>query len=166
MDPANRRGTQGRRPILVAATGNRARSDIQSKTRRELIKSPANFDSVVAVGSVDQSYDLSLFTNYDSAASKPRHFMGFGGQVDQMARPLETLGWLSAHDACYGTSPATALAAGMLALLWSDARYQAMGREAFLDTVEQSHCVTTGGMSQTRFGKGVICWDPNAVAVP
>lgn len=166
MDAANRRGAQGRRPILVAATGNRARSDIQSKTRRELIKSPANFDSVVAVGSVDQSYDLSLFSNYDSAASKPRHFMGFGGQVDQMAKPLETLGLLNVHDACYGTSPATALVAGMLALLWSDARYQAMGREAFLDAVEQSHCVITGGMSQARFGKGVICWDPNAVAVP
>ena|ERR1017187_117991 len=57
---------------------------------------------------------------------------------------------------CCGTSVATAYAAGMLALLWSNPRYAKLDRDRFLDKIFQKHCVRGNTQPQNEYGAGLI----------
>lgn len=145
---------QGRSPILLAATGNNGKDD--------LIHSPANYDRVVSIGSVDLSGHSSDFSNYVKGDQQFRHFVLPGGQADPDGSNVrEDVGSsFVTGNQCFGTSPATAYGAGLLALLWSDTRYSRLSRDPFLDALEAKHCRQSSGYSRDAYGSGQLYWAP------
>ncbi len=118
-------------PIYVAATGN----DFSSSG----FNYPAAYDSAVAIGSVTSALNRSAFSNFGKA--QPAHFfVAPGGQQDPPGIITEDVG-NGGGVRCHGTSVATAYAAGMLALLWSDPRYQKWSRDKLLSEAKNIHCV-------------------------
>jgi subtilisin family serine protease len=134
-----------RKPVYVAATGNDGSSTS--------INYPAAYLSAVPVGSVNSKGDRSSFSNYQSTTHS-RHLMAPGGDKSQ-AIVTEDVG-KGGSTLCCGTSVATAYAAGMLALLWSDHRYAKLDRDQFLDEVIQKHCVRSKTQPQNEYGAGLI----------
>lgn len=137
-----------RKPVLLASTGN--------GWHRDRIKYPSAFDSVVTISSIDSAGQHSDFSNYDRSATRQQHhFCAYGGQTDAAKQPTEIVGHSAAGD-CYGTSPATAYAAGMMALLWPYVGTDE--RDDFLDQVRQHHALSLG--PPLTHGDGLICFDP------
>lgn len=147
------RNASGQLPLLVASTGNGRRDDG--------IKRPARFSDVVAIGSVDSNGDHSAFSNYDRTGPSHHQFCAFGGQEDAQQTAIEHCG---AGDTgqCFGTSPATAYASGLFALLW--ALNGNVDRDAFLADVRLNHVVPTGPAS--THGYGLLCADPTVSPLP
>lgn len=144
-ESGRRRGTP---PIYVAATGNDSSS--------ESFNYPAAYDSAVAIGSVTSHLTRSSFSNYGK--TRPKYFlMAPGGQEDPPKEPTEDVG-CGGSTRCRGTSVSTAYAAGMLALLWSDARYQRQSRDVFLSNVQREHCVPLpqGNPDPNQYGSGML----------
>ena len=147
------RNASGQLPLLVASTGNGRRDDG--------IKRPALFSDVVAIGSVDSNGDHSAFSNYDRTGPAHHQFCAFGGQEDTQHTVIEHCG---AGDTgqCFGTSPATAYASGLFALLW--ALHDNVDRDALIANVRLNHVVPAGPAS--THGYGLLCADPTASPLP
>ena len=152
---ASRANSNGRAPILLAATGNDGISTG--------IHTPANYGApnVVAVGSVDRTGQRSVFSNYDLGRPASGHVMAPGG-AGPIGAHTEICGTGKYGDVCAGTSPATAYAAGMMALLWSDPRYARRDRDTFLRHVFQRHCIKQAGHSRAEYGQGMLKWMPRS----
>jgi hypothetical protein len=106
-----------RSPIFVAATGN---------YNRPAVDFPAGYDITVAVGALNSQLERASFSNYGKAYD--RFMMLPGG--DSVGEGIDSNG---TSVPCLGTSPAAAYAAGLLALYWSDSRYQAKTPNEFID---------------------------------
>jgi hypothetical protein len=119
-------GNRGTAPIYVAATGN----DYSSLG----FNYPAAYDSAVAIGSVTSALVRSAFSYGKSAAKY--FFMAPGGEENPLGNVTEDVG-SGGPVQCRGTSVATAYAARMLAVLWSDARYKGQAPDVFLANVRQ-----------------------------
>jgi subtilisin family serine protease len=118
--------------IYLAATGNDSLSD--------RFNYPAAYDSAVAIGAVTSKLERSLFSNYGK--DRPTHFfVAPGGQRDLTNAVIEDVG-KGIEGSCFGTSVATAYAAGMFALLWSDPRYQGQPRDLFLSSIKSDHTIS------------------------
>lgn len=137
--------TNKRKPIYAAATGNDGSSTG--------INYPAAYLSAVPVGSINSKGDRSSFSNYQSTTHS-HHLMAPGGEKSN-AVATEDVG-TGGSIPCCGTSVATAYAAGMLALLWSDPRYAKLDRDQFLDKVIQKHCVRGNAQPRNEYGAGLI----------
>jgi len=96
---------QNRRPVIVAAAGNQSLQDLEY---------PARFGNVLAVGSVDSTKSLSLFSNVGNTThdgqSHSAHCVATGGQ----SGGSEAVG-TSPHDKYFGTSFAAAYASAIVA---------------------------------------------------
>ena len=84
-----------------------------------------------------------------------------GGKSTPPIPVTEDVGPVSVAPCC-GTSVANAYAAGMLALLWSDARYAGFDRARFRSNVFSNHCVHPPNWNQLEYGEGVIEYRPPA----
>jgi hypothetical protein len=146
-------GNRGTPPIYVAATGN----DYSSAG----FNYPATYDSAVAIGSVTSALVRSAFSNYGKSAPK-YFFMAPGGEENPPRAVTEDVG-SGGHAQCRGTSVATAYAAGMLAVLWSDARYRGQATDVFLSNVRQHDRLPLppGNPDPHQYGSGLIRY-PNA----
>jgi Subtilase family len=140
-----------RSPIYVASVGNEQASSS--------INCPAAYDSAVPVGSVNSSGDRSSFSNYRQGHTYARYFMAPGGDKNHANVVTEDVGD-GGGTKCCGTSVATAYSAGMLALLWSDSRYDQLSRDDFLDAVLRTHCVKGWGQTGYEYGAGMIQYVP------
>jgi|APTNR8051073442_1049403.scaffolds.fasta_scaffold09440_3 hypothetical protein len=125
---------------------------------------PARYASAIPVGSVDSTNNRSAFSNYDRVNLHKDHIMAPGGQTTGRTVTEASGGWQSTGAPCHGTSAATAYAAGMLALLWSDGRYAALDADAFLAAVKATHCSRQSGQRIDEYGSGLIRYEPPTVA--
>jgi hypothetical protein len=141
-------GKRGTPPIYVAATGN----DYSSAG----FNYPAAYDSAVAIGSVTGALVRSAFSNYGKSAPK-YFFMAPGGEENPLGAVTEDVG-SGGQAQCRGTSVATAYAAGMLAVLWSDARYRGQAPDVFLANVRQHDRLPLppGNPDPHQYGSGLI----------
>ncbi len=141
-------GKRGSPPVYVAATGN----DYSSGG----FNYPAAYDSAVAIGSVTSTLDRSLFSNYGK--KNPKYFfMTPGGEENPVGNVLEDVG-TGGGVRCRGTSVASAYAAGMLALLWSDRRYRGEAPDVFLASLIQHHVLALpqGQADTLEYGSGLL----------
>lgn len=140
--------------LVIAASGNSSSSDA--------IYAPANAPGALAVGSVDDDYTRSYFSNY-SAAGRTVDLMapgGLGGNscgaVYSTLSPAFEGATESAYGCERGTSMAAPFVAGVAALIWS----QNSGLSD--DEVEAkllSSTSFTSRMNRAEYGAGVICAD-------
>jgi hypothetical protein len=145
-------GKRGTPPIYVAATGN----DYSSAG----FNYPAAYDSAVAIGAVTSALVRSAFSNYGKSAPK-YFFMAPGGEENPLGTVTEDVG-SGGTAPCRGTSVATAYAAGMLAVLWSDARYRGQAPDVFLANVMQYDRLPLpqGSPDPHQYGSGLIQYPP------
>jgi hypothetical protein len=145
----------GRKPVYVASTGNDGSSTC--------IDYPAAYETAVPVGAVNSKGDRASFSNYDQGTTHKRHLMGPGGEKTTANVVTEDVG-TGGRAQCCGTSVAAAYAAGMLAVLWSDSRYDKLDSDRFLDMVLNDHCVRATSQPQNEYGAGVIQYKPPLVS--
>lgn len=138
-------------PIYVASVGNESASSG--------INFPAAYESAVPVGAVNSNGDRSSFSNYKQGHTYDHHLMAPGGEKNSANAVTEDVGD-GGGTKCCGTSVATAYSAGMLALLWSDSRYDQLSRADFLDAVLNTHCERTQGQTDHEYGAGMIRYKP------
>jgi Subtilase family len=136
----------GRKPVYVASTGNESSSTS--------INYPAGYASAVPVGGVNSNSDRSSFSNYQTKVHN-HQLMAPGGDKTTANVVTEDVGKGSGAPCC-GTSVSTAYAAGMLALLWSDSRYDQLDRDQFLDKLLKDHCFRGASQAQNEYGAGLI----------
>lgn len=136
--------------IYVAATGN---AWISSS-----FDFPAGYPDTLAVGAVTVSQQRSSFSNY-GMANHPRYVMAPGGEIDQNSKKItESVG--AGNIASFaGTSASAAYASGVLALLKSQKRYQAVHRNQFIAAVLQNHCTPPAQANPIEYGSGIIHYD-------
>jgi hypothetical protein len=144
-------------PITLAAVGNDGIS-----TGFEW---PARYSTVVAVGSVTHGRDRSLFSNTGTVKSKVLYCMCPGGQTDSAGKVTEHVG--EGSDAgkttyCVGTSPATAYASAVLALLrhYRSKNNLPVTSTAILDAADNSAKADVANYSSTDHGMGRLISDP------
>lgn len=140
--------------LVIAASGNSGRNDI--------IFAPANAPGALAVGSVDQNYGRSDFSNY-AATGRSVDLMAPGGTGDNACGMIySTLspsfeGATESEYGCErGTSMAAPFVAGVAALIWSQ------NPDLTDDEVEAKLLASTrfnAEMNRPEYGAGVICAD-------
>lgn len=144
-------------PIFVASTGN---DGISSD-----FEWPANFNNVLAIGSVTHSKSLSSFSN--SINSKPLNTYGLcpGGEMDAQGNITEYVG--EGDDGgtktfCAGTSPAAAYASGILGLLrnYHDKYSLAVDSATLLDKINTKARADVQLYNKNDHGMGRIIYDP------
>ena len=120
-------------PIVVTAAGNRGSS--------QGMDYPAGFpDTTLAVGALTSGYVRSSFSNYGTAKDLYMMLPGGDETPDPNGNPKEWIGSATETNGnttyCLGTSPATAYAAGLVALYWVDSQFR-LTAKALIDTVLQ-----------------------------
>jgi Subtilase family len=133
-------------PVLVASTGNDGHASGFTY--------PANWDFTVAVGSVDSNLARSSFSNYGNT-NHPAFIVMPGGEEDPHKNPTEWIG-KGAGGECYGTSPATAYASGVLALYFSDLHYKQTNRKQLLAAVLANCEKKFGSYDPKQHGQGFL----------
>ncbi|MBV9222401.1 MAG: S8 family serine peptidase [Acidobacteriaceae bacterium] len=136
--------------IYVAATGN---GWISSG-----FEFPAGYLDTLAVGSVTVTQRRSSFSNYGTA-NHPRYVMAPGGEIDQNSKKITEPVGAGSIASFAGTSAAAAYASGVLALLKSQKRYQAVDRNQFIAAVLQNHCTPPAQTTSIEYGSGIIHYD-------
>lgn len=137
--------------VILAAAGNRQKTELSF---------PARFANVLAIESVDANGDLSLFSNYSTVDQDNRPhshvFVLPGGQKDNnnaiKEHPVET----SLGQKYVGTSFATAYATGLLAVAWSDSRYQSLDRDGIIDLLCQNADQNLPSFNSQIHGNGLM----------
>jgi hypothetical protein len=145
-------------PIILAAVGN----DGAGKG----FEWPARFPSVVAVGSVTHSKDRSTFSNTGTTKAPTEYCMCPGGEEDQSGKVTEYVG--EGTDSvgnvtyCVGTSPATAYASSVLALLrhCRSKRSLSVTSGRVLDAADQKAKKDISSYNAADHGMGRLIYDP------
>lgn len=158
---ANRiRPATGRAPVIVAASGNVDFNNLPTASgAQDGFEYPAAYDGVLAVGAVDSTGARGEFSRYDGTASKRLHLVAPGGQANNTG-VLEDVGQGQNAGSIYGTSIATAYAAGTLAVLWADPRYSALDQDSFIRAALQLHCRRAVAQDRYQYGAGFLQWLP------
>jgi hypothetical protein len=130
-------------PIIVAATGNDGHSTG--------FDSPAQWDFIVAVGSINLNKDRSGFSNYGTIGHQRYLMMPGGDEAGTSA--TEWVG--EANQKCYGTSVAAAYASGVLGLFMSDPKHQQPTKKQFLDGVLNT-CQPCNNQNAIEHGLGYL----------
>ncbi len=132
--------------VMVAAAGNNG----------QMILLPAADEFVIAVGSVDQDYRRSPFSNY-SATGPTVDFMAPGGigSGGMCAGVLSTIPG-SEYACMEGTSMAAPFVAGLAALLLAQ---DSTLSPAEVKTKLQDSALFTDSMTSAEYGAGVVCAD-------
>ncbi|MCA9838552.1 MAG: S8 family serine peptidase [Trueperaceae bacterium] len=143
--------TQG--VVMFAASGNAGQSD--------LILTPASDPNVIAIGSVDDGFGRSGFSNY--ASSGPTvDFMAPGGVTtgsfcNGSNEVLSTFPKTTEYGCLRGTSMASPFAAGVAALLLS--QNPALSPDQVKAKLTASAYFDPESMNPEEYGNGVICAD-------
>lgn len=150
-------------PVYVAATGNQGRPNG--------FNIPARYDFTLAVGALDSSKARADYSNYGASpntAQKSAYVMAPGGKRDAQDNPVEYIGTATSTDDqgllvttyCIGTSPATAMASGLLALCMQNESYGKLGAKWMLDKIQTHYCSNAGITNHTdaEHGKGLFLW--------
>jgi subtilisin family serine protease len=120
-------------PLIVAAAGNRSLPELSF---------PARFENVIAIESINQSRQLSAFSNRGTldhdGKSHPNVFVLPGGERQKNLPPTEYVGTSAAGAEYWGTSFAAAYASGLIAALWSQAGNSEKSREQMLNYLRQN----------------------------
>jgi len=141
--------------LVIAASGN--------SSSEGGIFAPANAPGAIAVGSVDQDYRRSDFSNY-SASGRSVDLMAPGGigssscgTIFSTLSPAYEGATESAYGCEQGTSMAAPFVAGVAALVWSQhPDWTAEGVEARL---LEATLFRADYMSRAQYGRGILCAD-------
>jgi hypothetical protein len=153
----------GHDPIIVAATGNDGNN--------AAFDWPARFPHVLAVGSLNLAKSPSRFSNMATTKSQLAYCMCPGGEVDSAGNTTEYVGEgvdsnlpANANQThCLGTSPATAYAAGVLALRRHYAERNGLATDSatLLDTADRkAKKDVLPKYSSADHGMGRLIYDP------
>jgi subtilase family protein len=124
-------------PVFVAAAGNQAKSDG--------FFLPASYDFTLTVGAIDSSYTRADYSNWGTPPNeqqKENYVLLPGGKFDSNGNAAEFIGTGTDPNGqtkhCIGTSVATSLASGLLALYMERNWYNNQGAQWVLDDVRQN----------------------------
>jgi subtilisin family serine protease len=149
-------------PVFVTATGNDGLTDA--------IHLPAKYDFTLAVAAVDKNCNLTSYSNHGvkpGQTQKDNYVVVPGGDVDNQSppQPIEFIGTATdtsgAVSHCIGTSPATALATGLLALYMEKYSYPIVSKEAsFIIDKALNNCDNSkiSKYSVEKHGKGLFVY--------
>lgn len=160
-DKAHLQKTSFYEPVYVAAVGNAAVSDG--------LYLPARYDFILGVGSIDHHYQRAKYSNYGvpiGETQKDNYVVVPGGNYDNQPQPqaVEYIGTAINNgitNYCIGTSSATALATGLLALYMEDYNYPlSLDAAGILNTAlgncdKANICPSYNG---NEHGKGLFVW--------
>jgi hypothetical protein len=144
-------------PIILAAVGNDGTP--------AGFEWPARYPSVVAVGSVTHGKDPSLFGNTGTTKPSDSYCMCPGGQTDSAGAVVEYVG--EGNDGgnttyCVGSSPATAYASAILALLrhYRSKNGLSISSTKILDAAATCSKSDIVNYNSTDHGMGRLIYDP------
>lgn len=150
--------TSASEPVYVAAAGNQGKSDG--------LFLPARYDFTMAVGAIDSNYERAAYSNWGAPPNenqKDNYLMLPGGKFDDQEKAAEFIGMATDSSGqtchCVGTSPATALATGLLALYMERNGYNNQGASWVMDDA-RSNCnnANIGNYSLEEHGQGLFFW--------
>ncbi|QDV15597.1 Thermophilic serine proteinase precursor [Gimesia panareensis] len=141
-------------PLLVAAAGNDSLNELSY---------PARYNNIVAIESVNQSRQLSQFSNHATVDHEGNNhnnvFVLPGGEKSQNASPTEYIGTSISGKKFYGTSFATAYASGLIAALWSQTAHSCKDRQQLLDHLRRNADSSFSGFSHQAHGNGMMTFN-------
>lgn len=144
-------------PVYVAATGNKSNSDG--------LYLPARYDFTLAVGAIDSKYQRAAYSNWGTPPSQPQkdgYIMLPGGKYDDQDNAAEYIGYATdGPDTryCIGTSPATALATGLLALYMQQLNYSHQGARWMVDkAINNCDHNNINNYTKEEYGQGLFFW--------
>lgn len=124
-------------PVFLAAAGNQGKSDG--------FFLPARYDFTLTVGAIDSNYERADYSNWGTLPNekqKENYVLLPGGKLDSNGNAVEFIGTGTDSNGqtkhCVGTSVATALASGLLALYMERNVYNNQGAKWVLDDVRQN----------------------------
>ena len=138
--------------LLFAATGNAAGVNFSDG-----VQSPANAPSVIAVGSVDDDFQRSSFSDYTENKAVVTLMAPGGYSGDTECGSVVSTFPDDDYDCLAGTSMAAPYAAGVAALLLSDYPWLTPDevKEQLIDTAYYS----SSYMTANKYGGGIVCAD-------
>ena len=153
---ALQRNLNNTQPIYVAAVGNQGRSNG--------FNIPAYYDLTLAVGATDSNYERSVFSNYGTPPNekqKDNYLLLPGGKTDSQDKPVEYIGTATDDNNyttyCIGTSPATAMATGLLALYMEKNYYDGRNPSQILDrALKNCNNQSIQNYTSDEHGKGMF----------
>ena len=150
--------------LMIAASGN---NYVQGGGDENRILIPAADENVMAVGSVDSSYERSPFSQFNEDGSLPGvDIMAPGGYApagfcSSAGGVLSTFkfddGFPEPYGCQAGTSMASPFVAGVAALLWS--QNPDLSAEQVRQRLMSSAFYDASYMTEAAYGSGVVCAD-------
>jgi|GEM_PF-1054481 len=137
--------------VLFASAGNNG-----SGSSSPGVQSPANAPDIIAVGSVDNDYQRSFFSDFGSNGATVDIMAPGGFGPTSCGRVLSTFP-NDSYGCLAGTSMASPFAAGVAALLLS--RTPTMTAGEVRSTLSTTALFDSSSMNGAEYGSGVICAD-------
>jgi subtilisin family serine protease len=138
-------------PLVVAAAGNRKESSLAF---------PARFKDVVAIASINDTGDLSDFTNRSTldheGGQHQNVFVLPGGEKVANNNPSEYVGDSAAGNRFWGTSFSAAYASGLIAGLWSRPEHAGKDRQDMLKHLRNNADAGLPGHAASTHGNGLM----------
>jgi subtilisin len=139
------------RPIIVSAAGNGS---------KDKLSYPARFPNVLAIESIDHTYNLSAFSNRSKVSAEriphDKVFVLFGGQKNENNQITEYVATSKEGKKYCGTSFSAAYATGIISAIWSMKKYCSCTAEEIIEYVEKNAYSKFPSYDKTIHGKGLI----------